>query len=426
MAQASVSAETTRICRIAWAFAILFTLYAATLPFNFVVDGAVIREHVAAALQRASLSPSPALSRSDILQNVLLFIPIGLVGVRSAWSRRAIGALGLAVGGAAALSTTCEVLQLFTADRVTSAWDVVANVGGALVGALLWFLVRPVVRRAWALAPESATERKRYIPLWWAFALVCVAAFEPFDVTLDAGTVWLKVKPFVAHGLFQWQPVTDECLTGLRYAMVAYLAVDALTRRSSRPLLARATIIAGCTSMALTLEVAQVFITSRGPSLQDVLAAVAGAVAGAVVAAPLVRSIPASAIVTVASVAAAVPYYLQPFTLAAAYGGIAWLPFLAYYQFTSMQTVSHVVNLMLIYAPIGFVIVWSRSGQGVGRAALVTASCAAMLEYSQGWVVGPYPDVTDFGVAVLGGVAGALVARLMGDDRGIVARSEAD
>jgi hypothetical protein len=58
----------------------------------------------------------------------------------------------------------------------------------------------------------------------------------------------------------------------------------------------------------------------------------------------------------------------------------------------------------------------------VKRAALVTAACAAMLEYSQGWIAGRYPDVTDVGVAVLGGIGGAVLARLMGDDRGTITR----
>jgi hypothetical protein len=118
----------------------------------------------------------------------------------------------------------------------------------------------------------------------------------------------------------------------------------------------------------------------------------------------------APAAMTIGTAIAAIPFYLQPFTLAPAYGSIALMPFLAYYEFTSMQTISHVLDLMLIYAPIGFAIVWTRGRQGLTSAAIVIGILAGVLEYSQGWIVGRYPDVTDFGVGMLGGLCGAALA----------------
>jgi len=90
---------------------------------------------------------------------------------------------------------------------------------------------------------------------------------------------------------------------------------------------------------------------------------------------------------------------------------VSLLPFEAYYQRTSLQTVSHVLDLMLIYAPIGFVGTWWRSSRSRWHSLLLSLSIAAVLEYSQGWIVGRFPDLTDLGVAMLGWSAGTAVAK---------------
>jgi len=91
---------------------------------------------------------------------------------------------------------------------------------------------------------------------------------------------------------------------------------------------------------------------------------------------------------------------------------MALFPFLGYYAFTTLQTLSHVIDLILIYAPVGFAIQWSRkSGNQVARAVLWATLIALPLEYSQGWVVGRFPDITDVAMAGLGALLGAIVAR---------------
>src|SRR6478752_1382954 len=92
--------EIARICRLLWAASALFTLYASTLPFQFVGDAAVIQEHVVQALQRSAISSHAHLSRPDILQNVLLFVPIGFVGIGAAARRRSAWSLALSLGAA--------------------------------------------------------------------------------------------------------------------------------------------------------------------------------------------------------------------------------------------------------------------------------------------------------------------------------------
>lgn len=71
-------------------------------------------------------------SAFDIVANIALFIPLG-----AAVARRSRTPLLVAMLFAAGLSLAGETLQLYSHTRFPSATDLVTNVGGALIGALL-------------------------------------------------------------------------------------------------------------------------------------------------------------------------------------------------------------------------------------------------------------------------------------------------
>lgn len=413
-----VTDDPIRIWRLLWGAAILFVVYASTLPFAFVSDAATVHAHWVDAVRRSVSSNRAMISRADVLQNVLLFLPIGFLGVASLARTRRVGSLLIAVTAAAALSATSEVLQLFTVDRLTSLWDIWANVAGAAVGGVAYLVVQPVSARVWNALPDSTIERRRAIPVCAAAAVVVLAACEPFNITLDVGTVWSKVKPFLANGPWVWEPLSDELLTALRFGILSFLAGEWLRRTNTKAWTARAISMLACMAVAVGLEVTQFLIASRSPSMQDLIAAMSGAAVGGLLAPVLVRVREAPALITALTAAAAVPFYLEPFVVSPTYGSITTMPFLAYYQFTSLQTVSHVLDLMLIYAPIGFGFAWVRPQDGLRRSLLVVSVMAAILEYSQGWMAGRFPDVTDLGVAILGGLAGATAALRAGPGTG--------
>ena len=114
----------------------------------------------------------------------------------------------------------------------------------------------------------------------------------------------------------------------------------------------------------------------------------------------------------VATAVAAVPFYLQPFAVVGAHQPMALFPFLGYYAFTTLQTLSHVIDLLLIYAPIGFAIQWARKSSNESARAVIWAVVIALpLEYGQGWIAGRFPDITDVGMAGLGALIGAVISR---------------
>ena len=82
--------------------------------------------------------------------NIALFVPVGLFVVLLAGARR--WKLGILVGFAA--TCTIELGQLvFLTGRVATPYDVVANTGGAVIGALLAVAALAVLRRVRARVP---------------------------------------------------------------------------------------------------------------------------------------------------------------------------------------------------------------------------------------------------------------------------------
>ena len=75
---------------------------------------------------------SPPIRRFDIVANTLLFAPLG-AGAALAFRRPVATAAGLAL----ALSLSGEAVQIYTHSRFPSATDVVCNVAGAVVSALV-------------------------------------------------------------------------------------------------------------------------------------------------------------------------------------------------------------------------------------------------------------------------------------------------
>src|ERR1051326_8601159 len=72
----------------------------------------------------------------DLIINVLLYIPLGAAAYLAPHPRAAkvAGVVFAAIAGAS-LSTAIELMQLYVANRVPSAFDIVCNLAGSIVGA---------------------------------------------------------------------------------------------------------------------------------------------------------------------------------------------------------------------------------------------------------------------------------------------------
>jgi hypothetical protein len=287
-----------------WAGFTLFVLYGALIPFHLTTDRALILAHVGRISPNPFISPDTGrrLSLPDVAQNVLLFLPFGLLGAwalagsrdrRSTASepvkrddiqrrdRRASRSSAVVhiTGCALLLSIVAEGLQLFTIDRVTSIADVGADTLGALIGAVAWYPLRAVWQRS------SAAPRARALaalpgfpPFVLAALLVCLAAWQPFDVTLDVGNAIQKFHA-LRHDVWQPQAAGALIVDAIRYALFT-LAATMWLRQAGLRRAGLWSAILGITA-ACGLEASEAAIESRMPGIAALLSHLAGVCAGA-------------------------------------------------------------------------------------------------------------------------------------------------
>lgn len=386
-------------------------MYGATIPFNFTrgAEAAVARLHDLPLNPFVSPETGRRLSIPDVTQNILLFLPFGALGVLAGGKRAGFVRVAGVTAAGFILATVVEGLQLFTPDRTSSSADVMTNTVGAFAGAVLALTTGGVVKRSiWRLEREGlAVPELR--PLVVASGLLIVAWYQPFDVTLEVGAVVGKVRA-LEHDLLQFSGFRDEGMAIMIAALFAmtltgYLSVLGETRATMKAASLGAIVVVG-------LEASQVVIESRMPGAWDALVGVIGIFAGiAIWASATVIVWPRLwfAVIVVGTIAAASMQMLSPFTLATDYRPISWFPFLGYYSRTTFETLSHVIELGLIYFPMGF---WIGSGGVDRRRAMWVGAGAALLiatpiELLQGYVSGRYPDVSDIALSMAGAAAGA-------------------
>jgi VanZ family protein len=401
-----------------WALFSLFIVYGATIPFQF--SGTL---PIAAAKLRAlplnpflSAATGQRVSIPDTVQNILLFLPFGVLGVLSApaRARRWRRVVMVTILGAA-LSVAVETLQLFTADRVSSLSDVATNTIGACLGAIAANSVGRLADSALYFARERGlTENTAFRPLLAVTLLVAVAAWEPFDVTLELGTVASKAHA-LARDVWQAGVLTDEGIAFIHYALFG-VALSQWLEALGRPRVGLTSLAIG-SLIALGLEASQIAITSRMPGLEDALVRAAGVALGVACWAGGARRVKTPvllAAITAATAVAAAMQQLSPFDVAPSRRAFSLMPFLGDYEHTTFDALSHVLELLLLYAPLGFLYGtrMAPTRRALLAALVATLAIAWPVEWLQGWVVGRYPDLTDIAMSLAGawlGVRTALV-----------------
>lgn len=167
----------------------------------------------------------------DIVQNFLLFLPFGALGVLTLRQPHSVAWRIVAIAGiAGAFSAAIETAQLYSLDRTASIADVTADTAGAIAGAVA---VRP-----FAAAFELALNWVR-----WPMAALALVSWFPFDVTLDVSTTSARIRPLLRDPL--QAGTSSELLWQLfAFALAAFImAVHPRTRMRSVLVATLATLI---------------------------------------------------------------------------------------------------------------------------------------------------------------------------------------
>jgi VanZ family protein len=400
-----------------WLLFTLFVVYGATIPFHFTTDRDILTLHWQQLSANPLLSPEKGrVSIPDDAQNILLFVPFGVLGILAKRTGRpTLGRILFVTGLGAALSASVETLQFFTRDRIPSTADILNNTTGALVGSIAAFRLGAIANHVLELFKRSGlVDRRTFFPLMVATAVACAAAWEPFDVTLDVSSEIPKVRSFLRDP-WQFNGLNDEGVALIHSALFAAALALWLNQRGSRSAVASA--IAFGVPFVVALEASQIAIATRMPGLEDALVRAAGVIVGAGVLSIWQRTRGRNwwlTLLLVATAAAAAIQMLNPFQLTDQPRPLQWLPFMNYYEVTTSVTLSHAFELMLIYFPLGFcfAMVSRKSARSVAVAVImIVLAIAVPIEYGQRWIVGRYADVTDPCLSALGGWLGAWTAR---------------
>ena len=184
-------------CHYAWitiAF-ILFVVYGSLVPLE---ARPLSWSDACTRYQEAMTRGVSFESRSDWLANILLFIPLGFVGMAAfSVDRREVSPLAIigAIAGCVLLSSAIEFLQLWFPSRYTSVNDIVAETFGGIIGVGIWMVGGPCItsyiRALWSMQGAGSTTA-RWIP-GYLILLVLVNGM-PFDLTLSPGELKQKYK----------------------------------------------------------------------------------------------------------------------------------------------------------------------------------------------------------------------------------------
>lgn len=249
----------------AWAVLALFVVYASTGTFT--TDGPRIWAPI-------------DLSWPDLAQNVLIYLPFGVLGVLALRHRRASAIAAVTEVAAIALlfSLFVEVMQLYTVDRTASVTDVIAAALGALAGGLVAEPAGRAGDRGLAVMRPSGVLDAAGTPVLLALLVaLIVVAWWPFDPTLDVSSLAARVRQVRGDPLrFDGAVTAGQALL----ATCLSLAIAAAAHRLPK----FAAMLAGGTAaivIAVVVDAGQLAMGSQPIGLAGVAAQVAGAMAGA-------------------------------------------------------------------------------------------------------------------------------------------------
>jgi glycopeptide antibiotics resistance protein len=405
-----------RAIKALWVLYALFVVYGTTIPFKFSLDSHELALKIAGIqwIPFVDSTTHQRVSIPDMVQNIMLFIPFGALGywtnLRKQSGNVSNGTIVILFGSC--LSLSVEALQLFTPDRITSITDLMMNTTGAFAG----FVAAHMISKSF-IRCVSLTIVREYLRQPFAYfflislILVIVVEWEPFDFTLDVGSVFPKIKllltpPFTFSSMLKSEPMLffDFFLLGFTCA-VLFKSVG-MPGYTSRAFLLT-------TAIGTFLESSQLIVTSRMPQSQSAVAIWLACLCGsffervnpsrsfAVLWAPLT---------ILATGISAAFIILSPFHFVGQYHGFNWIPFLPYYEQTSFVALSNFIEGALLYGPMGFILkhLFPEERWVPLLAAGAALAVSLPMEYLQGWTPDRFPDLTSVLSALCGAISGVI------------------
>jgi VanZ family protein len=393
-----------------------FVVYGSFFPFSFRIDAAEVQRDLArfwATLVLFDAHGRRLFSVMDLGSNILLGIPMGYLLVRGALAGERLGErIGAVLLLELAFAGTVEIGQIVAPTRTAAALDVVAQVAGALAGALVAHgRSGEAARGLEARLAGLVMERPALLVAVGLGIVLAADAFYPYGLTLDVSTAWGNLKqgqwwPLRSLGRRFWGDLIVDRV--IPYAALGVAGGLAFPGRAVWVLIA-ATVTAG------VLEAGKLLIVGRAPNVDNVILAVAGALLGLGMMASLPGTPAARARgpARLAAFCGALIAYreLTPFDWMTSLDGVAakaahieWIPLSSYF-YADPQSALYDLGTKLVSGAAFGAALWAAGSRTPGRWGIILGIVLEALQLLQ---ISHVPAVTD---ALTIGAGTALGAR---------------
>jgi VanZ family protein len=318
----------------------------------------------------------------DALINVLLYLPFGILAflafdqVQNAWLH-----LLIPVVLACFLSTTLELIQLMDFTRTSSLFDVACNTTGAALGSLAGlFYARPVTRlvtRTGQTVTRAAPVPRLLFCLWLGYQVF------PMFPSVGSFALLAKLKTLLIHPSFS----TPDAIS----TWIEWLAAAAIFRAVWPGQQHRISIF-----VLLLLLPARMFLLSRSITPSEIAGALGACIAWQ---AWLERQPQAARLLPWLIVAGLILHDLSPYRLSTTPQAFCWLPFGGFLG--SAQDWGTVMLLKKSFWYGAAVWTFHEAGKGYWKAAFGIAALLAALEWTQRYLPGRTPEISDPLLALL-------------------------
>lgn len=382
-------------------------------------------------------------SRSDVVANVLLYIPLAFFWQGLLWLRRGerahLKATFILFLVCVNLSMAIEILQIFSTSRSFDLRDIVTNSSGSVIGLLAWYWVGPWIMKRisqWQSVQGLTSVAGALLPLY--LFVLTVYKLMPFDLTLSPWELYQKFKrgsiiliPFGHSRTPFLEQINDFTMDFFVWLVVGLIWLFS-SRKPAVYTWGKAAIV------VIVLEILQIFVNSRVSDITDIVCGLLGTGIGVGLGAllidryPIISGTPAqylykktwivlASFACIAWLMVILWYYLFPFKfnfdtafLDNRFNEINTLPFWVHFNADEFNAMADFLRILLMYAPLGAVLAfisvsideWRLKKYSMQFALMIIFSIALLVEFAQFFLPSHYPDITDVIFSVLAGVAG--------------------
>ncbi len=408
--------------------------------FNFVMG-----------LEHIPFTPWSRISRTDLLVNVGVGLPLGfvLMGALRSVRRESAAAVAMLVAGCVSmiLGSAVELVQVLSPTRASSWNDVLGQGLGAISGAVAWTVAGPSVMvwlRHLARERESSHFARRllqlYLPIYLVLQLTSVDVVRAAKVAAQYGEGRVMAMPSASRFESTFLVVRDVAGNALLNLPIGTLAALSVLKKRRRRAIDWA-IVRGL-AMVAAVEIAQDLLGLSQAHMSDFLAGTLGVLLGIATAEYLPRHRPRNSIdgsriahpwilaaagawtlLLVGQAGYPIDCELTSDIVTQRLTRISLIPFAFSYWYASyivspLQAIHETVLTFVLAVPLGLLLrlAWPIPGgrrTRFQRLAVLVAATAVLvgIELAQIFLPMRFPDVTDALIGAIGVLVGDLTAR---------------